>query len=586
MAQNNRDKELWLVPKRVSLHQTICLIDGIVERNYDGTIWNESKQNNLGVNLKNWGATKDGKNISHQSIRTLLAALPQYLGFVYIDTSTTPHILCVTEAGFKLLDSHKDELKPYKNLKEAKLYDGLIEESDVVLHQMEKLQITNPIIAKDCENILLFPFRFVLKVLFEVGYLDIEEIAMYILRSKNEDELELIVNEINNFRSLTEAERISLVDSFKKTQVGNITLVQAPSARYFISLCETTGLIVTTNIKPNNYHKNNIAIKIKNERADEVAHIVNEKYSFVEPYDFGNNLALWIEYIGNVERLYPPIDVTISNLSDANLFYQVFKDNTLVADGLIKSYNDIKVPMFIEEEYEIKYVDVNTGKIAYEQKVIPTYDKKSFQVKDLPICGKDDCLDDYIRRIKGLCESKNFDAETLTYLKVLEQYTGLDKSSDKALRGAYLEYDFFKLLQIIEAAGLIENVVWYGKCGKYGLPTAAPGGKMGTPDIRFDVDDVTFILELTTIKAKSAQFSAEASSVPDHIRLYKHSVGNRKVCGIFSAPIIHQRVENTLKAVAKSDYLVSCITTDDLVEILTGNNRKGIKEKLLERAES
>lgn len=78
MAQGNRSKEIWLIPKRGSLHQTICLIDGITERNYDGTSWNGAKQNNLGVNLKNWGATQSGKNISSQSIRTLTASVPQY----------------------------------------------------------------------------------------------------------------------------------------------------------------------------------------------------------------------------------------------------------------------------------------------------------------------------------------------------------------------------------------------------------------------------------------------------------------------------------------------------------------------------
>ena len=42
---------------------------------------------------------------------------------------------------------------------------------------MEKLQITNPIINKDCENIYVFPFRFMLKILLRLKYLDKEEIA-------------------------------------------------------------------------------------------------------------------------------------------------------------------------------------------------------------------------------------------------------------------------------------------------------------------------------------------------------------------------------------------------------------------------
>ena len=163
MAQKNRSKEIWLVPKRVSLHQTICLIDGIIERKYDGTVWNPQKQNNLGVNLKKWGATLDGKNVAQQSIRTLVAAIPQYLGFVYINTDTTPNTICLTEAGMALWHKHKDELIKIPNLRDGK--DSLITKSDCVLTQMEKLQITNPIINKDCENIYVFPFRFMLKIL-------------------------------------------------------------------------------------------------------------------------------------------------------------------------------------------------------------------------------------------------------------------------------------------------------------------------------------------------------------------------------------------------------------------------------------
>lgn len=103
MAQQNRSKELWLIPKRGNLHQTICLIDGILERGYYDKVWNPSKQDDLGVNLKKWGATNDGKNISQQSIRTLVASVPQYLGFLYIDPYTNSNsksnILRLTPAG-------------------------------------------------------------------------------------------------------------------------------------------------------------------------------------------------------------------------------------------------------------------------------------------------------------------------------------------------------------------------------------------------------------------------------------------------------------------------------------------------------
>lgn len=139
MAQGNRSKEVWLIPKRGSLHQTICLIDGIKARNYSGTVWNPQKQNNLGVNLKNWGATKDGKNVSHQSIRTLTASIPQYLGFLYIDTNTTPNTIRLTKAGEELWLNHKDDLVKIENLVKGK--NEIIKQSEILLRQMEKLQI-------------------------------------------------------------------------------------------------------------------------------------------------------------------------------------------------------------------------------------------------------------------------------------------------------------------------------------------------------------------------------------------------------------------------------------------------------------
>lgn len=260
MAQKDRTKEIWLIPKRVNLHQTICLIDGIIERKYDGTSWNPQKQNNLGVNLKKWGATNDGKNISPQAIRTLVASIPQYLGFVYINTDTTPNTICLTEAGMALWKNHKEELVKVPNLRAEK--DYLITEAEEVLFQMEKLQITNPIIQKDCENIYVFPFRFMLRVLLEVSYLDKEEIAYFLFKVRNEDEIDVIVQEILNFRKLNLASRKSLIDAFKKTHIGNITLVKAPSSGYYMSLCQITGIIDRLDIEPNNVEGSLSAIKI------------------------------------------------------------------------------------------------------------------------------------------------------------------------------------------------------------------------------------------------------------------------------------------------------------------------------------
>ena len=57
------------------------LLKGILDSNYNGKTWNGSKQDRLGSYLGKNGATKNGKNITPQSLRTLLASIPQYFGF-------------------------------------------------------------------------------------------------------------------------------------------------------------------------------------------------------------------------------------------------------------------------------------------------------------------------------------------------------------------------------------------------------------------------------------------------------------------------------------------------------------------------
>ena len=78
--------------------------------------------------------------------------------------------------GEKLLNYHKPNLVKIPNLVLGK--DNIITESEIVLQQMTKLQITNPVILKDCENVFVFPFRLTLKLIKALGYLDREEIGV------------------------------------------------------------------------------------------------------------------------------------------------------------------------------------------------------------------------------------------------------------------------------------------------------------------------------------------------------------------------------------------------------------------------
>ena len=81
-----------------------------------------------------------------------------------------------------------------------------------------------------------------------------------------------------------------------------------------------------------------------------------------------------------------------------------------------------------------------------------------------------------------------------------------------------------------------------------------------------------------TIKAKSLQFSAEGSSVPDHIRLYQQETG-KDVVGVFCAPTIHERNTAAMKStIAPYGIELHCITDKELVELLLTKDREKIKK--------
>lgn len=571
MAQQNRSKEIWLIPKRANLHQTICLIDGIIERNYDGTSWNPNKQNNLGVNLKKWGATRDGKNISPQAIRTLMASIPQYLGFAYINSNTTPNTICLTEIGYDLWNYHKDKLVKVPNLNDGK--DKIITSSKLVLKQMEKLQITNPVILKDCENILVFPFRMTLKLLLKLDYLDVEELAYFVFKIRDESEFDLAAKEIQNFRKLQEEERISIIDEFKKTHIGNITLVQAASSKYYQSLCCLTGIIDNVKIKPSNLSSTLSGIKIKEEYKQYVSSVIT-KYQGVQPYDFKNNLSLWIEYIGNPKRMIPPFDVEFKNENEDSIFITIKKNDVPLDCDVLEKNSCMYFPMFINEEYELEISNIEDGQLLGKEKILPNYDNNSFSIKfrEKEHYLKQESLEDLCKEVMIHSNSNNFDGKMANYLKVINKITGVNKLEDKSLRGAYYENLFYKILNSLKDSNKIDDVIWNGKIGKYGLPVQAPGGKTGTPDIIFSINGVDYVLELTTIKSKAMQFSAECSSVPDHIRLYAQTTKN-KVVGIFVAPIIHERNTNTMKSVLeKSNIEILCIEDKNFLKLLKSDN--------------
>ncbi len=178
--------------------------------------------------------------------------------------------------------------------------------------------------------------------------------------------------------------------------------------------------------------------------------------------------------------------------------------------------------MFLNEPYDIKLYSLTSGEILETIDFKAQHEEEQLIISQLDDrqCSVPDTVDSYVSLIQEHCTAKNFSDENLSKLKVIADVFKQDKSNDKQLRGAYLEYYFFKLLTRLQHDGVVDGVIWNGKIGRYGLPIQAPGGTTGTPDIVFKIDDVDFVLELTTIKPKAQQWSAEGASVPDHVLQY------------------------------------------------------------------
>jgi len=590
MAKLTRTKEIWHIPKRGSTHQTIYMVYVLTWDKFLGKSWSSSKQEMLGSEMGKAGLTKSGKAITHQSIRTLLANLPKYLGFVYLDDSSTPPRIMVTDIGFELIKRHRIEKVPkHKNLSEYKKAGDLIETSDVFKEQMAKLIITNPSILKDCKNILVFPFRMTLKLLLELGYLDKEEIGYILFHTKREDEFPLVVERIKNFRSLPCDKRTAEIEAYKKTEEGSLTLVKAPTAGYYMYLCRSTGLCERTFVKVNKTKNPKLpAIILKDE--EEVKKLI-KKFENAEIYDFGDNLFLWKEYFSNPNRIYPPFDIIVKTNARKEILVTIYKDGYSVGSEVLSQETPrFVVPVFQDEKYHIVSYDLETGDKIYD--IATTFSRKN---KEFLINTKDYgrtqklTKEKIVEQIREMFSGKfsGFDKEYYIKLENIKKILGKNYE-DNRRKGGRLEYLFYELLNFLKVEGVIDEVFWFGSKGKYGICEPAPGGKEGNPDIVFEIDDYSFVLELTTFRGGRAQWnSAEASSVPDHIAKFKKNNHAKKVIGIFSAPSIHPQLERNLKLNAKEEKVgmifKPCI---DFAEFLSKTTRRELKEELIQESEN
>lgn len=571
---SRRDKEFWLIPKRANLHQSVALLTGIVELHYDKKTWSTSKQDRLGSYLGKKGATKNGKNITPQALRTLLASIPQYFGFVFINTNTTPSTLFVTSAGNEIIKEFEKFLKDYDypNLHLAENENGTISYSDIFLTQFLKLQITNPVILKDCENVFVLPLIFTLKVLKETKHLTYEELAYFVFKTKSQSDLELTIIEIENFRKLDFESQLKLIDAFKRTNLGNISLVKAPSTSYFQKLCSYTGLIKKSEITliGESEQRKLSTIILNEDKLDLIDEIISNNN--LEPYDFRRDLELWLKYIGDTRIQRMPSDIIIVNNSVSEQLIVVKENNHFICGDLLPVDGKLVFPALQHYNYTISVYDKSNGRVLKDIEYILS-DETEISITEIKngsinVLSKTEIEKEIIDHIN----SRNFSHNFLSFLKIIENLTEKEYQNSKNLRGARLEHLFYLYFKCLMNDGVIDDIIWYGRISGFGIPTPSPGGSNGKPDIILFIDDYIVVVELTTIKSKSSQWSAEGASVPDHLRLIESEYPDKQIFALYLAPVIHtERVTKAmLSRLENYESKLICLEIENFINNLKG----------------
>jgi len=559
----NRSLEIWHMPKRQNVHQVIGAVKILIDEKFDGRSWTKSRKEKFNTRLGQHGLTNKGQLLAPSGRRTLVALL-KYLGFIYIDNNNTPSTIHVTKSGKKLVSEHEDELVIRETLKKVSEKDGQISQSELFKLQMVKLQITNPVINEFCVNVLLFPFRTTLRLLLELGYLTKNEIGYVVFRMKSPDEVFTTIERIRSFRSQDEERRKAEIEEFKKTEVGNITLGQAPTSGYYIALCESTGICERRN------HKRELFIPDK--KVNEAKKIVS-KFEDVDPFDFDDNLSLWIDYFGNDDRLLPPTLVSISVNYATKAYLRVLNtDGEQIRDGVIsKNSPVVRMPLFLDREYKFEFYDFSTAKKVLQKEFCVGQEHLEFEIGDAIINRENLSLDSIKEKIFDLTSGNEFDEDYQNHLNLIQKFRDNFNFSEKQLRGGRLEFLIYKFFEALKGKGKIDDVIWNGSVDEKGIAYPAPGGPSGNPDLLVYLDNYLLVVEVTTIRSKSSQWSNEAASVHDHIhRVYEEKGDQYEIVGLFCAPVIADRVESVLTQNESQDRpICKTVRLEGLVKIFS-----------------
>ena len=403
--------------------------------------------------------------------------------------------------------------------------------------QYIKLVFNNPML-RNSKGIEVFPIIILMEILIKTDYLTREEVAYFLFASfKNKRQLKDTVAEIFKFRDIEEEEQRKIIERFKETHKGNITLKKASSVGYLFSNLNETRLFEVSK------NKNKIFLTDK-QKAQEIV----DKYKLQEYFEFDKHY--WEIYYGNHKISFPPKMVPFRS-SDPNQELYLLLSNQIYEENWKKITNEIKIPVFSDLENKIRIHNPQGN----EEFLIENFSHDSQNIIDISSLNPNPGppLTELLEYYKG----DNLDP------KLTERLTIYKKKATPNIRGARFEYLVYKFLE--ENLSSLQ-VIWNGTPDKDEIfERPAPGGK---PDIVVISDSYSYIVETTTIKNRSGQETSETFSLLRHAKDEKaYLEQGRKVKIIFISPVKYPSLNKSMdNMVSRENIEYQNIDIDELID--------------------
>jgi len=258
------------------------------------------------------------------------------------------------------------------------------------------------------------------------------------------------------------------------------------------------------------------------------------------------------------------------------LFVRIKQNNSVWFQRWLEGgETELIAPLFENESYDIEVYSKN-GKLVKKESFIANRGGITFILPkgriETKILDKKD-IEEFIKQLIKI----KFDEELKAQLNLIKSMYPRFKINEMQIRGGRLEQLMWLYLRKLKSEGIVDDVIWSGKIGEYGLPYPASG----KPDLLISTNDLLIVLELTVIPDTRQQWSAEGASVPEHIRMVSEGSPERKIVGIFSAPSIHKQLERNLKSYSKEEKIpIICLTIEKLLNLLSLDSKEEIMRTL------